>query len=432
MGHAENSPVAGGFLSPYRVLDLTDERGLLAGWMFGRLGAEVIQVEPPGGSPARNVGPLDEAAPAGSQSLSWSAYASGKRGITCALDVAAGRDLFLRLVAQADVVLESAAPGVMLALGLGYADLRAANPRVVHVSMTPFGSDGPKANFAETELIVWAAAGPLSPNRGHDGRPLRLSIPQAYLHGAADAASGALLALFARRRTGHGQHVDVSAQQGAALCTLSTTLAAAVGHGNFQLRAEPKSKKKSLDLSGSGARTRRSKWPVKDGLLELHMGIGPAAGGSANKIFAWMREHGALPEKYHGWDWVKLPAQLQNDEISEEELTEAREMVGRFVARFTKSELLAIALERSILMAPAYTVADLATSEHFAARGFYARVTEAGRDRTLPAYFATGCEGAFVPLTAAPAVGEHNADIYLGRLGLSRDELERLRAQGVV
>ena len=107
-------------------------------------------------------------------------------------------------------------------------------------------------------------------------------------------------------------------------------------------------------------------------------------------------------------------------------------MVGRFVARFTKSELLAIALERSILMAPAYTVADLAASEHFAARGFYTRVTEAGRDRTLPAYFATGCEGAFVPLTAAPAIGEHNADIYLGHLGLSRDELERLRAQGVV
>jgi crotonobetainyl-CoA:carnitine CoA-transferase CaiB-like acyl-CoA transferase len=420
-----------GFLSPYRVVDLTDERGLLAGWMFGRLGAEVLQVEPPGGSPARHVGPFDESAPAGSQSLFWSAYASGKRSITCALDEPAGRDLLLRLIAQADVLLESAAPGVMQALGLGFDVLHAANPRLVYVSMTPFGSKGPKASFAETELIVWAAAGPLSPNRDHDGRPLRLSVPQEYLHGAADAAAGALLALIARHRTGRGQHVDVSAQQGSALCTLSTTLAAAVGHGNFQLRAEPRGKKKSLDLSGSGARTRRSKWPVKDGLLELHMGIGPAAGGSANKIFAWMREQGALPEKYYGWDWIKVPAQIQNDELGDEDLNEAREMVGRYVAQFTKAELLAVALERSILMAPACTIEDLAVSEHFASRGFYTQVSEGGRTRTLPANFAAGCDGAFVPLTGAPALGEHNAEIY-GRLGLHATELADLRANGVV
>jgi crotonobetainyl-CoA:carnitine CoA-transferase CaiB-like acyl-CoA transferase len=252
------------------------------------------------------------------------------------------------------------------------------------------------------------------------------------LHGAADAAAGALLALFARRRTGRGQHVDVSAQQGAALCTLSTTLAAAVGHAHYQFPSDNAGRKKSLDLSGSGARTRKSKWPVRDGLLEMHLGLGPAAGASANKVFAWMKEHGELPGKFQDWDWVKLPARLQSEEISEAEVTEARELAGKFVSRFTKAELLAVALERGILMAPAMTTADLAESEHFAARDFYAEVDEAGRRRRLPANFAAGCPDAFVPLRAAPRLGEANDEIYGQRLGLSREALEYLRREGVL
>ena len=421
-----------GFLSPYRVLDLTDHRGLLAGWMFGRLGAEVIQVEPPGGSPARSVGPFDPAAPPACRSLYWSAYASGKRSVTCDIDTEAGRALFLQLVALADVVLESADPGVMQARRLGFADTSRANPRVVHVSITPFGSEGPKAHYADSELVLWAASGPMFPNRGRSGLPLRIGVPQAYLHGAADAAAGALLALLARHRTGRGQHVDVSTQQCAALATLSTTLAAAVGHAHYQFPSDSTDKKKSLDLSGSGARTRRSKWPVQDGLLEMHLGMGPAAGGSANKVFAWMREHDALPAEFMDWDWIKLPARIQNEEISIAQVDAAREAAGRFVARFTKDELLAVALERGILMAPAMTTGDLVRSRHFAARGFYATVMEQGRPRTLPAQFAAGCDDAFVPLEPAPAVGQHNDEIYQGRLGLTPAAIADLHSRGAL
>ena len=425
-------PATSGFLSPYRVLDLTDHRGLLAGWMLARLGADVIQVEPPSGSPARRVAPLDDEAPAGEGSLYWSVYASCKRGITCSLDTEEGRGLFLRLVERADFVLESFDSGTTHRLGIDYAALRTANPRIIHVSITAFGAEGPKASYADSDLIVWAASGALHPSRSRRGVPLRVSVPQAYLHGAADAAGGALIALFGRRRTGRGQHVEVSTQRSAALATLSTTLAAAVGHEHYQFPADPVGKKKSLDLSGSGVRTRRSKWRVRDGLLELHLGIGPASGGSANRLFAWMREQGALPEEFADWDWITLPQRLEKEEVTGEQMDRAREAVARFLARYSKAELASVALERGILMAPIMTVEDLAKSEQLRGRRFFETVSESGRPRTIPGRLAAGCDAGFAVPRPAPARGEHNLEVYSNLLGLGVEQIEALTARGVI
>jgi crotonobetainyl-CoA:carnitine CoA-transferase CaiB-like acyl-CoA transferase len=425
-------PAAKGFLSPYRVLDLTDHRGLLAGCMLGKLGADVIQVEPPSGSCARRVGPFAAGVPEAERSLYWSAYSSFKRGITCDIGCDEGRGLLLRLVEKADFLIESADVGVMRDLGLDYASLRATNPAIIHVSITPFGSTGPKADYADSELVVWASAGPLHPNRDQKGIPTRISVPQAYLHGAADAAGGALIALFARHSSGKGQHVDISAQRSASLATLSITLAAAVGHDNYQFPADSGSKKKSLDLSGSGARTRRSKWPVRDGILELHLGIGPASGGSANQLFAWMREEGALPDELADWDWITLPARLQNDEITDEQMDAARDAVGRFVAKYSKAYLMEVGFKRGILMAPAMTMEDLTRSEHLEARGFFDVVQERGRERVLPGPFAAGCAQGFVRGRPAPALGEHNGQVYSQLLGLTAAQLERLAAAKVI
>jgi crotonobetainyl-CoA:carnitine CoA-transferase CaiB-like acyl-CoA transferase len=300
------------------------------------------------------------------------------------------------------------------------------------VSITPFGSEGPKAHYADSELVVWASAGPLYPNRDQNGIPTRISVPQAYLHGAADAAGGALLALFARHSSGKGQHVEVSSQRSASLATLSVTLAAAVGHDNYQFPADAQSKKKSLDLSGSGARTRRSKWQVLDGILELHLGLGPASGGSANKLFAWMREEGALPEEFADWDWITLPARLQSDEISDEQLDAARAAVGRFLSGYSKAQLLEVGMKRGILMAPAMTVEDLTRSEHLRSRGFFDVVLEKGRERVLPGSFAAGCPQGFVRGRPAPSLGEHNSEVYCGLLGLPASQLDRLTAVKVI
>jgi crotonobetainyl-CoA:carnitine CoA-transferase CaiB-like acyl-CoA transferase len=418
------------FLAPYRVLDLTDERGLLAGHLLAQLGAEVIQIEPPGGSPARRVGPFDEAGD--HRSLFWSAYAAGKRGVSLALDTPEGRDLLLRLAAQADVLIESADPGVMDALGLGYEQLRAVNPGLVHVSITAFGSSGPKARYADSDLVVWASAGPLAPHRSARGTPLRISVPQAFHQASSDAACGALVALLARARTGLGQHVDVSAQASCTVCTLFAHLAAAVGHPDYDyhtLQSVAKPGKGQLDLSGSGARTRQTKWPVRNGLVEMHIGIGAAAGRFSNALFGWFGEIGERPDEF-AWDWIAIPELVERGEIEVEQVERARDHVGRVLARFTVQELVQVAQAKGFMLAPILTTADLLESRQFAARGLFARVDEAGRTRSVPRPFATGCGAEAVRLRPAPAVGQDNAEIFRQPAGLAPEAADEFADWG--
>ena len=206
-----------GVLSPYRVLDLTDERGQLAGLILAQLGAEVIAVEPPGGARSRAMGPFVGDVVDPERSLQHAAYNRGKRSVV--LDLAGSeedRDAFCRLVAGADVVIDSSAPGELGALGLGHDDLAALNPALVHASITAFGQDGPKAGWAACDLTVWAAAGPLKGTGDADRAPMSMPGGQAFVHGAAEAAGAIIAALYERGRSGRGQHVDVSAQLAAA------------------------------------------------------------------------------------------------------------------------------------------------------------------------------------------------------------------------
>src|ERR1700761_3223328 len=119
-----------GFLSGYRGVDLTDERGMVAGRMLADLGADVVQVEPGGGSTARSCPPLG----ADGGSLFFDAFAANKRGAALDLDQPDGQRLIRELAGAADILIESADPGVMAARGLDWPDLQAVNPRLVDVA----------------------------------------------------------------------------------------------------------------------------------------------------------------------------------------------------------------------------------------------------------------------------------------------------------
>jgi crotonobetainyl-CoA:carnitine CoA-transferase CaiB-like acyl-CoA transferase len=144
-------------LGAYRVIDLSE--ALLCGQILADLGADVIQVEPPEGSPLRRVGPFlaDEVGP--ERSLTWWAYARGRRSIALDLSSADGRSELRRLVAGADFLVESLPRARLAELGLDRDSLEALNPSLVHVSVTPFGRDGPKADWVATDLISVAAGG---------------------------------------------------------------------------------------------------------------------------------------------------------------------------------------------------------------------------------------------------------------------------------
>ena len=197
---------------------------------------------------------------------------------------------------------------------------------------------------------------------GSNHAPLRISSDQAWLHAACDAVVGVLIAYIARSQIHQGQHVDVSVQQSLTQSTLSAIVAHAIRHENFSFlgpTSEAKGKKKSLDLSGSGSRTRQSKWQVKDGLIEMHLSMGPTAGGKSNRLFKWMKDEESLPAKFHDWDWVTLPQKIEDEVVTFEDLAEARQSVAAFLINYNKSDIVDMALNSGLLMAPIYTTEDL-------------------------------------------------------------------------
>src|SRR5258706_1526137 len=201
-----------GLLSPFRVLDLTDELGFLSGKILGDLGADVVKIERPGGDPARRLGPFFKDQPDPEKSLTWFGFNNNKRGVTLDLEKPEGQKLFARLADKADFVIESFTPGYLDKLKAGYANLSQKNPRLVWTSITPFGQSGPYSRFGASDIEIMALSGCMSLT-GDPGRPpLRVTFPQSYSSTGSDDRPRALIAHHYREATGAGQQVDVSAQ----------------------------------------------------------------------------------------------------------------------------------------------------------------------------------------------------------------------------
>jgi crotonobetainyl-CoA:carnitine CoA-transferase CaiB-like acyl-CoA transferase len=401
-------------LAPYRVLDLCDERGLLAGRMLADLGADVVQVEPAGGCRARKVSPrLDEPA---TGSYVWEAFAANKRGVAVDMDTADGCRLVADLAAVADLLIESEGPAVQRRRGLDYDQLIGRNPRLVYVSLTAFGRTGPKAGYAESDLVLWAAGGPLDEHRDGDRPPVRISIPQAYLHASADAAAGALFGLIAAGVTGRGQLVDISVQASLGMATLGRALFHAVGDApqGGPAAGHALQPKRTVDRSGSGAGTEPAlkKWTCRDGAVEFHIGIGPASGGFTNNFLNWMLAEGEPVERFAKLDWKSMPALIESGEFSDDDTLEMRSLVAGFLARKSKREVLEGAMRFKLLCVPIFDTADVAGSEQLATRDFWITLGEGGRHRRLPGPFARMSRPAFAIRRPAPLLGEHDEEIH--------------------
>ena len=195
-------------LSGLRVLDLTNVlAGPFCAHQLAHLGAEVIKVEAPGrGDLARQLG-ADPALNAAGMGVSFLAQNAGKKSVTLNLKAAAGKEVFLRLVESADVVLENFRPGVMSRLGLDYPVLKQARPDLVYCAISGFGQDGPWVTRPAYDQIVQGAAGVMSITGDGDSAPLRVGYPLADTVGGMTAAFAIAAALNARPR---GTMIDVS------------------------------------------------------------------------------------------------------------------------------------------------------------------------------------------------------------------------------
>jgi len=200
-----------GSLTGLRVLDVTGGMGGYCGLLLANLGAEVILIEPPAGNVTRRQGPFKNDSPYKERSLCFAAYHTNKRGIVLDLDSHEGRGTFEDLVQAADVLIQDN-PGELARLGLGHGTLQTVNPRLIVTSITGFGLSGPYANFKAPNIVVFAMGG-LMNLCGHPERPPLVGPCElAYRLGSVHAAFGTLVALYNRRSTGRGEHVEVSLQ----------------------------------------------------------------------------------------------------------------------------------------------------------------------------------------------------------------------------
>ena len=405
-----------------RALDLTDEKGFLCGKILADLGADVIKIERPGGDLSRNIGGFWGDTPDPEKSLYWFAYNSNKRGITLNIETPEGRELFTKLAATADFVIESFPPGYMDGLGLGYAELSRINKGIIMASVTPFGGEGIYRDFKDSDIVVMGMSGTLYQTGETDGPPVQISMPQACLHAGADAAVGSMIAYYSREMTGEGQHVDVSMQQSAAW---------------FQANAIPTWELNHRILKRSGAfRAGMSKdvgqrqvWPCKDGYVFFNVIGGRTGAKSLSALVDWMDSEGGATDFLLNMDWDNFDMFT----VTREEMDNISGPVGEFFRSHTRKELLAGAVPRGVSIGPLSSMEDLLNDECLRIRHFWKEIQhpELGTGITYPREFVKSTEHDYSTKFRAPLIGEHNGEVY-GSIGLSEQDLVSMKETGVI
>lgn len=410
-------------LAPYRVLDLTDERGLLAGKILADLGADVVQIEPPGGNSARNIGPFYGDDPQPEKSLFWWAYAANKRSITLDLEQKDGQALLKKMVGEADFLIESFTPGYLDTLGLGYDLLAEINPKLVMVSITPFGQDGPYSNYQATDIVGMALGGFMYLTGDDDRAPIRISFPHFYLHGGAAGATAAMLAHTYRITSGQGQYVDVSCQQ-----AVAKTLAHAPQIWDIEGAIL---KRMGVYRQTSGENRVRINWPCKDGYVN-YMVQGGSVAYSTRALLEWMKEDSFDTADLDAIDWEKMGYGA----ITPELMDQLGGPLGDFFKGHTRAELVQGSLDRRILLFPVATPSALQDHPQLEARGYFKELEhpELGATVQYPGAFVKSGDGEDIAgiYRRPPLIGEHNTVIFQGELGITGSELDSLKRSGVI
>ena len=398
-----------GPLSPYRVLDLCGEMGMLAGKILADMGAEVIAVEPPEGNPARRVGPFYDDTPDPERSLVWWAWAGGKRSVTLDIASESGVGKLKDLVADSDFLLEGFAPGYMDKQGLGYETLRAINPSLVMVSMTPFGQTGPYSRFQGPDLVGMAMGGLSFLTGDADRPPLRVTQPQFGALAGASGAIGAMVAHYHRLKTGQGQHVDVSGQQSVARVLSEAAISWGLNHINVV--------RLGIYRGMGGERRLRNTWTCKDGFVSFFV-TGGVLGARTNALFEWMADEGFELRPDARFDWHEIDAGKLSDEV----LESIEGAMAAFFLTHTKRELYQGAFDRGILMFPVANAEDAFSDPQLSERNFFIEIDHPEEDRSFryPGAFIKSTASYLGPRRRAPLLGEDNGEV-LGERGGSRN-----------
>jgi crotonobetainyl-CoA:carnitine CoA-transferase CaiB-like acyl-CoA transferase len=395
--------MAVGSLDGIRVVEIGDELGEYCGLTLAGLGAEVLRIEPPGGSPSRGIGPFLDGIEGPDRSLYFWAYNRSKHSVVLDLDDAADRDRLSGLLGGADVLLDSTPRPALEARGLGAEALGAAYPGLVHARLSPFGDDGPWADYQSSDLVHLALGGPLM-NCGYDPRPdgvydLPPMAPQAFhaYHIAGEQlAFGIVAALIARRRDGRGQLVSCAVHEAVSKNTETDLMSWVVQHQPYL--------RQTCRHAGASVGDQLTIVHTKDGRWLNVISIG---GRDRNRLGEFLDRYGMAGP---------LAAERAAAEVTAREIpgttsqaSANTELVQRFVRRFTMAELPWEEMqEAGILCAPVRKPEENALDDHWLQREAFTDVEhpEHGRSFRYPTskWIATG--SAWQAGRRAPLLGE--------------------------
>jgi crotonobetainyl-CoA:carnitine CoA-transferase CaiB-like acyl-CoA transferase len=410
-------------LTGIRVLELANERIALAGKLLADMGADVILVEPPGGDPSRSYPPFVDDEPGADRSLYWWHYHTSKRGIVLDLDAAEDRASFLRLIATADVLLESEPTRRLADLGLDYADLAALRPGLIHVAVTPFGRQNPRSDLPATDLTILAGGGPVW-SCGYDDHtlpPVRGLGNQGYQIGCHFAVMAVLTAVLHRFASGAGQFIDVSMHAAANVTTESASYGWLVNRSIVQ---------RQTGRHAHSRPTGETQVRCADGRY-ANTGVPPRSPEEFGRLLAWMRELGLeddLPEAVFlemgaNWEGPFDLTRIGSDDTITAVFGAGREALKLIASRVSARAFFLGCQRAGLAVGVIYSPEEAFEDEHFVARGFQVEVNhdDLGRAFRYP--------GAPYRLPAspwrishrAPGLGEHTAEV-LGELAATTNE----------
>ncbi|MFP5071897.1 CaiB/BaiF CoA transferase family protein [Pseudonocardia nantongensis] len=390
-------------LGGLKVLDAsTLFAGPLAATLLADHGADVIKIEHPRGDPARTHGAQKDGV-----GLWWKMLARNKRAMTLVLSTPRGRELFLDLAADADVVIENFRPGTLERWGLGPEELLARNPRLVLARVTGFGQTGPYATRPGFGTLAEAMSGFAAMTGEPDGPPTLPPFGLADGVAAMTTAFGIMTALRARETTGRGQVLDTAIIE-PLLHLLGPGL---IAYDQLGVLAPRTGNRSSNNAPRNTYRCADGQW----------VAVSTSAQSIAERV---MRLVGA-PELIDE-PWFASGASRA------EHVEELDAAVGAWIAARNRDEVVEAFEKAEAAVAPIYTAADVLADPQFNALGSIVTIDD---DELGPVRFQNTpfrlSETPGEVRTTGPRLGAHTAEI-LGGLGVGADELDQLREQGVL
>jgi crotonobetainyl-CoA:carnitine CoA-transferase CaiB-like acyl-CoA transferase len=412
-----------GPLAGLRVLELADEKGQFCGKLLGDLGADVVKIEPPGGERCRHVGPFFDDIPHPERSLSFWYYNTSKRGVTLDIETADGQQLFLRLAATADVILETFRPGFLPSLQLDHESLKEQNRGLILCALTPFGQTGPWRDYLSADLLHMAAGGEMA-SCGYDeadapnAPPIAPGGGNAWHMGAHFAYMAIMAALVYRTVSGQGQYIDVSIHEACALTTESAI-------ANYVYRGEVLRRQTGRHHAANP--TPRTQFRAKDGTYVTALISGGLNPRNVKNLAALMDTYGMAGD-------LKDPKYQDPPVIAANTSHIIDNLLASFIASLPAEEVYHAAQERGFTWGAVRAPEALLDDAHLHDRGFWKQVEhpELGRSFVYPGEAAIYNGSPWHISRRAPLIGEHNVEIYCGELGLSRREFSVLAESRVI